>query len=134
MKRIDLWIAAAILAGLGLVWGQVLYGPAEASASPVKEVAGAHVAGAGRKAGSSTAAPKGPLTRLTGISIRTADSGKGTTIEVETSRPTHYRILYLEHPERLVLDLEGARNGANRWRYASDSPLLERIRVGRFSP
>ena len=134
MKRIDFWMAAAILAGLGLTWGLALRGPAEASASPVKGVAGVHAAGVASKAGPSPATQRGTLSRLTGISIRMANSGKGTTIEVETSRATHYRVLHLEHPERLVLDLEGARNSTNRWRYPSDSPLLERVRLGRFSP
>ena len=71
---------------------------------------------------------------VTGVSIQTADTGGVTTIEVETSDPTDYRVLHLENPNRLVLDLEGARNGTDRWRYSSHSPLLARVRIGRFSP
>lgn len=134
MKRSDLWMAAAVLAGFGVALVPTLRGPQKAVACPVKEAADVHSARAASKSGPSSIRPTTPLSRLTGVSIRTADSGKGTTIEVETSRATHYRILHLEHPERLVLDLEGARNGTNRWRYASDSPLLKRVRLGRFSP
>ncbi|HZT70639.1 MAG TPA: type IV pilus secretin PilQ [Terriglobia bacterium] len=79
-----------------------------------------------------SAQKSGPA-RLTGISIRRAESGNGTEIEVATSSPTEYRVLHLDHPNRLVLDLEGAINKTHRWRYSSDLPLLARIRVGRFS-
>ena len=74
------------------------------------------------------------LTRLTGILIQTAASGRGTIIQVETTKAAEYRVLHLDNPNRVVLDLEGARNGTNRWRYSSDSPLLAQVRIGRFSP
>ena len=72
--------------------------------------------------------------QLTGISIHTAAEGGKTTIEVSTSRPTEYRVLHLDNPARLVLDLEDAQNRTNRRSYSShDSPFLERVRVGKFS-
>lgn len=73
------------------------------------------------------------LSRVTGISIGTVDDGHGTAIEIKTSRPTEYHVMRMGEPDRLVLDLEGAKNGTNRWRYGSESPLLERVRVGRLS-
>jgi len=133
MKRDYLLVLVAMLAMLGLAWGAVLDGNTKASGGPAKEVAGARSSRAVNMAAATPSAEEPLLSRLTGISIQTAAGGVETTIEVATSRRTDYRVLYLENPDRLVLDLEGAQNGTNRWRYSSHSPLLKRVRVGKFS-
>lgn len=133
MKRTELFMLTAMCAALGLALGPVLHGSTKASTIPVKTVADSHAPAAPSKADVPSAGETQPLARLTGISIRPADGGKGTEIEVSTSRSTEYRVLHLGHPDRLVLDLEGATNGTDRWRYSSDRPLLTQIRVGRFS-
>jgi len=132
MKRKYILTLAATFALLGLGWVVVLRGHPKASGTLTKGIAGTQLPGAVSKA-ALPAAEGPPLTRLMGISIRAADDGKGTTIDVATSRPTAYRVLRLKDPGRLVLDLEGARNGTDRWGYSSGSPLLARVRVGRFS-
>jgi type IV pilus assembly protein PilQ len=134
MKRNFLFILVAIIGVIGLALGQVLHGNTKASGIPVKDGAGAHAAVASRETRAATSVQEPQLSRLTGISIRTAGSGKGTTIKVATSRPTDYRVIHLDNPDRLVLDLERAQNSTDRWRYSSVSPLLARVRVGRFSP
>ncbi|HET7100290.1 MAG TPA: AMIN domain-containing protein, partial [Terriglobia bacterium] len=134
MKRDYLLVLVAILATLGLAVGSTLHGNPEGSGSPAKNIAGAQVPAARKAPGAKPLAQEPLLTRLTGVSIQTAAGGGGTTIEVETSSSTDYRVLHLENPNRLVLDLEGARNGTNRWTYSSRSPLLAGVRIGRFSP
>jgi len=134
MRRDYLLVLVAILATLGLALGTTLQGTPEGSANPAKNVAGTQVPAARKDTGAKPSTQKPLLSLVTGVSIQTADTGGGTTIEVETSDPTDYRVLHLENPNRLVLDLEGARNGTDRWRYSSHSPLLARVRIGRFSP
>ena len=134
MKRKFHLVLVAIFAVLCLVWGVALQGNVEASGVPSKEVASAQTSGGAKENVAAPSADKPHLSRLTGVSIQSADSGERTTIEVSTSAPTMYTVTRMDHPDRLVLDLEGARNGTNRWRYSSHSPLLERVRVGRFSP
>ena len=134
MKRNALLILVAMFAGVVLVWGPVPDGNPKASGMPAKEAASIQAPRAVSGA-ASAASMKPPLvSRLTGISIQAAAGGGATTIEVATSRPTQYRVTRIDHPDRLVLDLEGARNGTNRWRYSCHSPLVERVRVGKFSP
>jgi type IV pilus assembly protein PilQ len=135
MKRILLLILAASLAVLGLAWGPVLHGKTKASTVPAKkEVAKAQTPRAVNQAAAVSSGKEPLLSQLTGISIRTVVDGGETTIEVSTSRHTDYRVMRMDHPDRLVLDLEGAKNGTRRWRYSSHhSLLLERVRVGRFS-
>ncbi len=134
MKRDYLLVLMVILATLGLAWGAVLDGNTKASGGPAKEVAGDRASRAVNKAAATPSVEEPLLSRLTGISIQTAADGGETTIKVETSGSTDYRVLHLENPNRLVLDLEGALNGTNRWTYSSHSPLLARVRIGRFSP
>jgi type IV pilus assembly protein PilQ len=134
MKRSYLFVVAAIFAVLSPAWGPVMQGNTEASRAPSKDVAGAQASGGSNEAAVTPSQEDPLLSRLTGISIRTVDDGQGTTIEVKTSRLTAYRVMRMDQPDRLVLDLEGAKNGTNYWRYASHSPLLERVRVGKFSP
>lgn len=134
MRRDYLWVVVSILAMLGLALGPTLHGKTEGSGNRAIKVASAQVPAATEETGTKPRAQEPLLTRLTGISIQAATEGGGTTIEVETSSSTDYRVLHLDHPNRLVLDLEGARNGTKRWRYSSHSPLLARVRIGRFSP
>lgn len=134
MRREYLLVLMSVLAMLGLAFGPALHGRPEDSGNPVMKAAVAQVPAASKETGTQPPEQQPLLTRLKGISIQTAAGGRGTTIEVETSSSIDYRVLHLEHPNRLVLDLEGARNGTHRWRYASHSPMLEQVRVGRFSP
>lgn len=73
------------------------------------------------------------LSALTGIAIRSTEVGEGSLVDVTTTRPAPYRVLQLTDPNRLVLDLEGARNATHRRSYSSSSPCSSRIRLGRFS-
>ncbi len=134
MKRNYLFIPAAAIAVFGLAWGAVVHGNTKATGMLLESVASLPPAPAGGKTGTAPFTPEPQLSQVTDISIRTADSGRGTTIDVLTSRLTRYRITRMDSPDRLVLDLEGAQNATDRWRYASDSPFLARVRVGRFSP
>jgi len=134
MRRVYFLVLVSMLAVLGLALGTTLHGKPESAGNRATKSTSAQVPAATKKAGTKPRAETPLLTRLTGISIQTAASGRRTTIEVETSHSTDYRVLHLDHPDRLVLDLEGARNGTKRWRYSSHSPLLERVRIGRFSP
>jgi type IV pilus assembly protein PilQ len=134
MKRKFHFVLAAIFAVLCLAGGAVPQGNTGASGLPSKEGASAQASGGANVTAAAPSAKEPLLSQLTGISIRTADDGQGTIIEVSTSRPTVYNVTRMDHPDRLVLDLEGAKNGTNRWRYSSQSPLVERIRVGKFSP
>jgi type IV pilus assembly protein PilQ len=134
MKRSSLSLLAAILAALSTAWGPAVQGNTHASRIPLKDVTGAQ-ASARSKESAVTPSQEGlGLSQLTGISIQAADGGRGATIEVKTNRPTEYRVMRVAQPDRFVLDLEGAENGTDRWRYTSDSPLLQRVRVGKFSP
>jgi len=134
MKHKPILMLIAILLALGMVGAANL--PRGALSSQVS-VEGAGPAGnnAGVKEDnlSLPVASNGRLASLTGISIRPAEDGKGTSIDVLTTQSTPYRVLHLTDPNRLVLDLEGARNATDRWRYSSDLPCLSRIRLGRYS-
>jgi len=131
MKRKYVLTLAIAVVVLGLGWGAILHGNSKAASPLAKAAAGVHPPDVKSPV---PALEEPPLTRLMGISIRAAEEGRGTTIEVAISRPVAYRVLRLENPSRLVLDLEGARNGTKRWEYTSGLPLLARVRVGRFSP
>lgn len=132
MKLKPILMLITTLPALGL-WG-VRALPHKA---PVLEASASRLAGSdtGVKEGSlplPTASREG-LASLTGISIRPAEDGKGTSIEVSTTQTTPYRVLHLTDPNRLVLDLEGARNATDRWRYSTALPCVSRVRLGRFS-
>ena len=131
MKRKYVLTLAIAVVVLGLGWGAILHGNSKAASPLAKAAAGVHPPDVKSPV---PALEEPPLTRLMGISIRAAEEGRGTTIEVAISHPVAYRVLRLENPSRLVLDLEGARNGTKRWEYTSGLPLLARVRVGRFSP
>ncbi|HET9178952.1 MAG TPA: type IV pilus secretin PilQ [Terriglobia bacterium] len=134
MKRSSLCVLSAIFAMLVPARGPVMQGNTRSSRSPLKDVTGAQASARLNEIAVTPSQAAPLLSRLTGISIQTADGGRGAAIEVKTSRPTEYRVMRVGQPDRLVLDLEGAKNGTDRWRYTSGSPLLERVRLGRFSP
>jgi type IV pilus assembly protein PilQ len=133
MKRKYILALVVACVAIGPGWGTVLHGKAQDSKASAEDVAGAHTAQIKSKPHPGPALVEPPPTRLKSVLIQAAEDGKGTTIDISTSRPVAYRVLHLENPDRLVLDLEGARNGTRRWEYASGSPLLSRVRVGRFS-
>jgi len=70
-----------------------------------------------------------PLVR--GISIR--NSPEGTVIvDIAITQSVPYRTLLLSSPERLVVDLKGARNAALKRTYPAESRILEKVRVGQW--
>jgi general secretion pathway protein D len=75
-------------------------------------------------------AAQGPI-RVSGVTIQSGQAGE-TFVDVATSSPAPYRVLRLQNPQRLVVDLEGAHTTTLRGSYSSHSPLLQRVRVGQF--
>jgi type IV pilus assembly protein PilQ len=71
------------------------------------------------------------LARISGISIQDGIEGE-TIVDVSTTRPTTYRVLRLRNPERLVVDMEEARNATRQKGYPAHSTLLKGVRVGQF--
>jgi len=59
-------------------------------------------------------------------------SAGGVTIDVATTKPTTFHVLQLDHPNRLVVDLEGARNRSRRKSIPVSSPVVQGVRVGQF--
>jgi type IV pilus assembly protein PilQ len=75
------------------------------------------------------AAAAGP-TQVSGVSITTGPGGE-TYVDIATTSPAHYKVLQLGNPPRLVVDLEGARNAAQK-AYPAKSAFLKGVRVGQF--
>lgn len=73
---------------------------------------------------------KGPV-RVSAISIKAGAPGE-TFVDVATSSSPSFRVLDLQNPRRLVVDLEGAHNGTRQRLYAANSPVLKDVRVGQF--
>jgi type IV pilus assembly protein PilQ len=114
-------------AGLRLVFGaEPTATPAVAAVQPAPTVASA-------ASGSEGPPQRTPVTTATvsGISVKAGPAGE-TFIDVSTTRPTAYNVLHLADPPRLVVDLEGARNGTHQRVYAVASPALRSVRVGQF--
>ena len=59
-------------------------------------------------------------------------SAGGVTIDVATTKPTTFHALQLDHPNRLVVDLEGARDRFRRKSIPVSSPVVQGVRVGQF--
>jgi type IV pilus assembly protein PilQ len=53
-------------------------------------------------------------------------------VDISTTHPATYSVLHLPNPSRLVVDLEGVRNGVSQRVYAASSPVLKAVRVGQF--
>jgi hypothetical protein len=124
MKRKPILMLIATLLALGMAGGSTFprkAGSAASGAAPQTEPL------------DTSAAPSPSPASLTGISIRAAEDGKGTVVDVTTSEAIPYKVHHLSNPNRLVLDLEGAVNATHRWKYSAAAPGLLRVRLGRFS-
>jgi Flp pilus assembly secretin CpaC len=78
-----------------------------------------------------TAGAVGGAARVSGVNIQAGKAGE-TVVDVATSSPARYRVLQLENPRRMVVDLEGAQKATPLDSYPVQSPLLKRVRVGQF--
>jgi len=86
--------------------------------------------GAQSAVASSGGATKEPLL-VSDVSV-VQGSGESVTIEIAMTGPAPFHALRLDHPDRLVVDLEGARNGLARNSIPVSSPLVKDVRVGQF--
>lgn len=73
----------------------------------------------------------GPL-KATGVKISSGPAGE-TIVDITTSGQAPYTLIKLQNPPRLVVDLEGVINAAQK-AYEADSPHLKGVRVGQFRP
>lgn len=71
-------------------------------------------------------------TLVSDIFIQSGAEGEAV-VDILTSRQATYRILHLENPARVVVDLEQARFIGRPKSYAAQSPVLKDVRVGQFS-
>lgn len=71
----------------------------------------------------------GPL-KATGVKISVGPAGE-TIVDITTSGQAPYTLIKLQNPPRLVVDLEGVINAAQK-AYEADSPHLKGVRVGQF--
>jgi general secretion pathway protein D len=115
------------LVGIGMLTAALSLGPHFRSASTAFAASPA-TPRAGQLA---TVQAAGGAVRVTGVSIQAGKAGE-TVVDVATSSPASYRILRLENPRRLVVDLEGAYKATPWDSYPAQSPLLKRVRVGQF--
>lgn len=69
--------------------------------------------------------------RVSGISIHDAPGG-AVTIDISLSHTVPYQTMQLTDPERLVVDLKGAREANLRGEFPAHSPLLERVRMSQW--
>ena len=65
------------------------------------------------------------------VSVAQAPEGS-VTIEIATTGPAPFHVVRFDHPDRLVVDLQGARNGLHRNSIPVSSPLVKDVRVGQF--
>ena len=96
-----------------------------AAASPPQELAEASAAK------TTPARPSDATVEVSGISIQAGAAGEAF-IDVATTRSAPYRVMRLKNPERLVVDLEGARNSTAQKIYSAQSQLVKDVRVGQF--
>jgi len=75
-------------------------------------------------------AAEGPAS-VSDILIRPGAAGE-VTIDVATTKSATFRVFRLDHPARLVMDLEGMRNAVRRNMIPVSSPLVKDVRVGQF--
>jgi type IV pilus assembly protein PilQ len=104
--------------GLRLLLGQ----SAPASSTPTPPAKGA-----GSSPGKTTEGPA----LVSDILIRPGSSGE-VTIDVAMTKSATFHVLQFDHPDRLVLDVEGARNGFRRKSIPVSSPVVKDVRVGQF--
>ena len=65
------------------------------------------------------------------ILIRPGLAGE-VTIDVGTTKSAAFHVYRLDHPERLVMDVEGVRNAVRRKLIPVSSPVVKDVRVGQF--
>jgi hypothetical protein len=112
-------VAVQERSGLRLLLRQV--GPASSgNPTPPAEVA----------VSSSGEAAKEPLL-VSDVSITPGSEGE-VTIDVATTKPAPFHVLRFDHPDRLVVDLEGARIRFRRSPIPVSSPVVRDVRVGQF--
>ncbi len=75
--------------------------------------------------------PSSARAEVSGVFIQGGAAGE-TLVDISTTRPLAYRVLKLQSPPRLVVDLEEASNAAPQPLYATQSPVLKRVRVRQF--
>lgn len=80
---------------------------------------------------SASIASAGRPAEVSGVAIQSA-TAEGVSFDIATTRPTAYHVLRLKNPERLVVDLEQARNTGRQRIYPVESPLVKDVRVGQF--
>ena len=111
-------IAVRGSSGLRLLLGQ----SAPASGTPTPPAKGA-----GSSPGKTA---EGPVL-VSDILIRPGSAGE-VTIDVATTKSATFHVLQFDHPNRLVVDVEGARNGFRRKSIPVSSPVVKDVRVGQF--
>jgi type IV pilus assembly protein PilQ len=104
--------------GLRLLLGQ----SAPASGTPPPPAKGA-----GSSPGKTTEGPA----LVSDILIRPGSGGE-VTIDVATTKSATFHVLEFDHPDRLVVDLEGARNRFRLKSIPVSSPVVKDVRVGQF--
>jgi len=82
-----------------------------------------------------SAVPSGGATKkallVSNVSVAQGSEGS-VTIEIATTGPAPFHVVRFDHPDRLVVDLQGARNGLHRNSISVSSPLVKDVRVGQF--
>src|SRR5689334_5373671 len=68
---------------------------------------------------------------VTGITIQSASPAE-TNIDVATSSSIKYKVLELQNPHRLVVDLQGAVKSSPQSTYSFKSAYLSRVRLSQF--
>ena len=91
--------------------------------------------------GAATSRAKGaapsPVERLDGpslvsdISVRQGSAGE-ITIDVVMTKSSPFQVLRFDHPDRLVVDVKGARNRCPRHSIPVASPVVKGVRLGQF--
>jgi general secretion pathway protein D len=115
------------LVGIGMLTAALSLGPHWRSAATAF-AASVETAGPVQPA---TAQAAGDAVKVSGVTIQAGRAGE-TVVDIATSRPASYRVLQLENPRRLVVDVEGAHKATPWDSYPAQSPLLKRVRVGQF--
>ncbi len=118
----------------GLWAGQILLVAGLSSALTWASPGSSGVGSRAPSRGSSESARALPgLVRVSDVAIQTAQHGQQTLVRVETDRRPLYHYFELTHPRRLVVDLDGARNVSDHWKYESEAPFVTDVRMARFS-
>lgn len=78
-----------------------------------------------------TPSPSNSIPLVRAISVHNSPQG-AVIIDVRVTRPVGYRTFELSSPERLVVDLQGARKAILKRVYPVQSQLIERVRIGQW--